>query len=199
MKKEIIHSILALGDSYTIGEGVGPQERFPNQFAERLEDNSGQKLKVDIVAKTGWTTGELIEGVSQAYLQPPYDLVFLLIGVNNQYRRLPLSDYRHEFKELLITARDFCSHEKGVWVLSVPDWGETPFGKESGRADIAEKIDSFNAVNKEEATKQGYCYVDITSITRNISGKPDLLAEDKLHYSGRMYELWAEELVKLVE
>jgi lysophospholipase L1-like esterase len=175
---------LALGDSYTIGEGVTPEERWPNQL--RIGEP-------EIIARTGWTTGELSAAIDAASLQSPYDLVTLLIGVNNQYRGRGVEEYRREFAALLRRAIELAGGKPSrVIVVSIPDWGVTPFAAGRDRAAIAREIDSFNAVNRAEAWRAGARYADITPISRQ---KPELVASDGLHPSGAMYAEWARAIL----
>jgi lysophospholipase L1-like esterase len=185
---------LALGDSYTIGESVEPSESFPHQFANQLK---AQGLKVTvpkIIAKTGWTTDELQTAIKAENLTRHFDFVTLLIGVNNQYRGYSKVTYRKEFKELLQTAVDFAAgNKKRVFVISIPDWGVTPFGLASGKSikDIANDIDAFNAINKEETLAMDVSYTDITPGSRNAATDLSLVAKDGLHYSEKMHLQWA--------
>ena len=177
---------LALGDSYTIGESVAPADRFPHQLAREL--NLGEP---QIIAKTGWTTDELNDAIDAANPQGPFDLVTLLIGVNNQYRGRDPDQFRGEFAALLQRAIGFAGGDpKNVVVVSIPDWGVTPFAEGRDRAKIAAEIDRYNAVNREEAARAGALYVDITPISR--SGDPALVAGDGLHPSGKQYAEWAK-------
>ncbi|HEY0177933.1 MAG TPA: SGNH/GDSL hydrolase family protein, partial [Pedobacter sp.] len=175
-------SYLALGDSYTIGEAVAQDQSFPYQFAAMMNKQGYTVTEPKIVAKTGWTTGELILGINQAAISSKYDIVTLLIGVNNQYRGDYIGTYRDQFKLLLQTAIDFASGNKShVFVLSIPDWGVTPFGIQSGQKDISGQIDAFNAVNKEETLALGISYTDITGASRGAAGNQALVASDGLH------------------
>jgi lysophospholipase L1-like esterase len=183
---------LALGDSYTIGESVAQQDRWPMLLANLLIDH-GYATEVSIIARTGWTTDELWSGIQSGGLSPPYDLVSLLIGVNNQYRGLDLDEYRVGFRLLLGNAIDYAGGDSGrVLVLSIPDWGVTPFaeGREPGK--VAREIDQFNAVNLEESRGAGVQYVDITGESRTDALELTFIAKDGLHPSGRMYAAWAE-------
>jgi len=183
---------LALGDSYTIGESVTEAERWPNQLAELLKANQ-LSVGVTIIAQTGWTTDELDAAIDQANPEGPYDLVSLLIGVNNQYRGREASDYRTEFRQLLERAIAFTGGEPGrVIVLSIPDWGVTPFAEGRDSEQIAQEIDTFNAINKTETEMVGVHYVDVTPISRQATFDPELIAGDGLHPSGKMYGAWAE-------
>lgn len=187
--------ILALGDSYTIGEGVLPGERWPVQLAARLRVAGRQAVDPLIIASTGWTTADLAAGIAQAQPAGPFDLVTLLIGVNNQYQGRELSEYRAQFRDLLLQAVSFTGGRAGrVLVLSIPDWGATPFAIGSGRdrAQIAAQIDQFNQANHAESRSAGTSYVDITPLTRRWSAEPGWLASDGLHPSGMMYAAWAD-------
>ncbi len=176
---------LALGDSYTIGESVPAAERFPAQLAREL--NLGEPL---VIAKTGWTTDELNAAIDAASPQGPYDLVTLLIGVNNQYRGRSADEYRTEFAALLQRAIGFAGgNARRVVVVSIPDWGVTPFAEGRDRTKVAREIDQFNTINREEAGRAGARYVDITPISRRDDAA--LVAEDKLHPSGKQYGEWA--------
>lgn len=187
---------LALGDSYTIGESVPENERWSNQLAELLRASpqlDGRDVEVTIIARTGWTTAELWQGIEMRAIQPPYDMVSLLIGVNNQYRGYDINEYREQFRFLLEKAIEYAGDKPAnVFVLSIPDWGVTPFAAGRDAAKIAQEIDSFNAVNREEAEKLGVAYVDVTPVSREAANDPSLIAGDGLHPSGRMYAEWAK-------
>jgi len=183
---------LALGDSYTIGESVAISERWPVQLARLLRE---QKIDLDdptIIARTGWTTAELSAGIDRAKPQGVYDLVSLLIGVNNQFRGRSQEEYRKEFVALLQRAIAFADQRPTrVLVLSIPDWGVTPFARGRDRAAIGAAIDAFNAINREETARSGALYVDVTPISREAVNDPELIARDGLHPSGKMYAEWA--------
>ncbi|HEX8411976.1 MAG TPA: SGNH/GDSL hydrolase family protein [Thermoanaerobaculia bacterium] len=175
---------LALGDSYTIGESVDATERFPAQLAREL--NLGEP---QFIAKTGWTTDELNAAIDAADPRGPFDLVTLLIGVNNQYRGRSADEYRGEFTALLQRAIGFAGGDaKKVIVVSIPDWGVTPFAEGRDRANIAREIDRYNAINREEAARAGAKWVDITPISRRSDA--GLVAADGLHPSARQYTEW---------
>ncbi|HET7435871.1 MAG TPA: SGNH/GDSL hydrolase family protein [Thermoanaerobaculia bacterium] len=177
---------LALGDSYTIGESVPEADRFPVQLARALNIAPPQ-----IIAKTGWTTDELNAAIDAANPQGPFDLVTLLIGVNNQYRGRDINEYRTQFAALLQRAIGFAGGDaRKVVVVSIPDWGVTPFAEGRDRAKIGEEIDAFNAVNREETAKAGARYADITAGSRNAATDASLVAGDGLHPSGKMYADW---------
>lgn len=181
---------LALGDSYTIGEGVEPEGRWPVQLAVLLRAEGFDLQPPEIIARTGWTTDELAAGIREAAPQGPYAFVSLLIGVNNQYRGLPLEEYRREFRELLGEAIAFAGGEAArVVVLSIPDWGATPFAEGRDRAAIRREIDAFNEANRAETEACGAGYVDVTAASRTAT--PGELADDWLHYGKEMYARWA--------
>jgi lysophospholipase L1-like esterase len=191
------YSYLALGDSYTIGEMVEPQENFPNQVVKMMTSNSVELER--IIAKTGWTTDELEAGIVASNTNKPllnsYDLVSLLIGVNNQYRGRSADDYKPEFEELLRKAIRYAGNRADhVVVLSIPDWGVTPFANGRDREQIAKEIDAYNAANKKIAEQYSVHYIDITPWTREAATDNSLLASDGLHPSGKEYKRWAEKI-----
>lgn len=194
---------LALGDSYTIGESVLPEERWPVQLTALLRARALPLTDPEIIARTGWTTDELAEALARANPQPPYALVSLLIGVNNQYRGYSQETYRQEFVALLEQAIALAGGDpERVIVLSIPDWGVTPFGAHDGRgrtpAQISAEIAAFNAINRAETLRLGAHYVDITPISLEAQTDLTLLADDQLHPSGKMYARWAEEALPVV-
>ncbi|SKA39721.1 Lysophospholipase L1 [Chitinophaga eiseniae] len=192
------YSFLALGDSYTIGESVAETERFPVQAVQLLRAKSIMMTDPRIVAVTGWTTDELENGIREARITGTFDLVTLLIGVNNQYRGRSLDEYRQQFTGLLRRAIDFAGQRRGhVVVLSIPDWGVTPFAADRDRAAIAREIDAFNAVNKAVAAAEGVHWLDITHYTREAAQDTTLVAADGLHPSGKDYARWAVDLAAL--
>jgi lysophospholipase L1-like esterase len=192
--------LLALGDSYTIGEAVPETERWPVQLAAMLEQRGTKLGPPRIIAQTGWTTDELAAAIEREKPAGPFDYVSLLIGVNNQYRGRDSEEYRAEFRRLLLQAIGFAGERADrVIVLSIPDWGVTPFAQGQDRARIAKEIDLFNRVNREETVRAGARYVDITPITRLAESDKTLLAEDGLHPSGTMYRRWAELVVPLID
>ena len=183
---------LALGDSYTIGEGVEARDRWPVQLAALLRERGVSVDDPEIVARTGWTTDELDAAIDQADPRGPYALVSLLIGVNNQYRGRPVDEYRAQFRRLLERAIGFAGGDAGrVVVLSIPDWGGTPFAADRDAAQIAAEIDAFNAANREVTAELGARWVDVTPASRATGGDPSFIASDGLHFSGKMYAEWA--------
>lgn len=187
---------LALGDSYTIGEGVSASERWPMQLAAAVRDVGVALADPDIVAKTGWTTTELLAALDA--LAPPlgtdYDLVSLLIGVNDQYRGLGARAFRDGLVTLLSRAVSYADDEPArVLVISIPDWSVTPFAGSDprGAAAIANEIDEFNTLIRSEALDVSARFIDVTPVSRSAARDRALLATDGLHPSGRMYAAWA--------
>ncbi len=190
------YKYLAIGDSYTIGETVPFSDNFPNQVARMMSSDSNMVI-TRIIAKTGWTTDELKTGIIAANHAEPllnsYDFVSLLIGVNNQYRGRPVDNYKQEFEALLQKAIQYAGNRpERVVVLSIPDWGVTPFAADHDRAQIAADIDAYNAANKEISLRYAIHYIDITPWTREAAVDPALLAADGLHPSAKEYRRWAE-------
>ncbi len=184
---------LALGDSYTIGESVAEQDRFPVQLVDTLRAHGLEVDDPEIIATTGWTTDELAAGIEEANIAGSYDLVTLLIGVNNQYRGRSVENFREEYVELLEQAIGFAGgHPEKVVVISIPDWGVTPFAEGRDREQIAQEIDAYNAAKMEETREQGISFINVTPISRQAAEQPELIAEDGLHPSGAMYELWVD-------
>jgi lysophospholipase L1-like esterase len=184
---------LALGDSYTIGEKVEEEGRWPVILADYLIESDYAVEPPQIIATTGWTTAELMEGIKNAAPEGKYDLVSLLIGVNNQYRGYSKETYSDEFEELLQLAISFAGGIKdNVFVLSIPDYGVTPFAIEKDPDRISKEINDFNLINKNISEKNGVSYFDITPISKNAKHDNSLLAEDGLHPSGKMYKLWVD-------
>ena len=184
--------LLALGDSYTIGEGVAAADRWPVQLAKLMRAEGIHLENPTIIATTGWTTDELAAAIDRKTPQGPYDLVSLLIGVNNQYRGRDLNEYRAQFAGLLTQAIALAGGDpQRVLVLSIPDWGVTPFAANRHRETVSGEINAYNTVNAEETLRLGARYIDITPISRQAADDPSLLADDGLHPSGRMYTAWA--------
>jgi lysophospholipase L1-like esterase len=188
---------LALGDSYTVGEGVGAADTWPGILVYRLRNEGRSAEDPVVIARTGWTTGELLEGIAAAHLERDFDLVSLLAGVNNQYRGQSAETYRVEFRSLLNLAIRFAAGRAGnTLVLSIPDWGATPFADGKDRVAIGREIDVFNSVNREEAGRTGAHYVDVTPSSRRAIEDPVLITGDGLHPSGKMYSAWVDLIMK---
>lgn len=186
------YTYLALGDSYTIGENVVLFDNYPYQTVQLLRKSGYNVNAPEIIAKTGWTSAELKEGIRNTYLQPSYHFVSLLVGVNDQYRGNAPEEYGFQFEQLLQQAIQLTGGRKErVFVLSIPDWGATPFAEGRDRMKIAEQIDRFNEVNSEIAGRYGIHYISITPGTREAGANSRLLASDGLHYSKKEYANWA--------
>ena len=190
---------LALGDSYTIGESVPAVQSFPYQLSAALNKANFKAAEPVIIARTGWTTDELIREITARNITQKFDFVTLLIGVNNQYRHYNINTYRTEFVQLLTTALSYANgNKKHVFVLSIPDWGVTPYADGQDRNQIFNEINAYNAINKEESEKAGVNYTNITPISRQAIADASLVASDGLHPSGKMYTLWTQLLVNEV-
>jgi len=190
-------TLLALGDSYTIGQSVSENDRWPIQLKNQNNAlNDSVKIEtVNIIARTGWTTQELSGALDDANISTTYDLVSLLIGVNNQYRGYPVEEYPQEFKSLLNRAIHYAGGNRNhVFVVSIPDYGYTPFGK-SKQETVSKEIDEYNAINKSIAEEYGIQYFDITPISRSGLNNSELVASDNLHPSGYQYKLWVEKII----
>lgn len=189
-------SYLALGDSYTIGESVSEEDRWPVQLANSLRDRGYSVRYPKIIAKTGWTTDELLDAVQKADLAANYDLVTLLIGVNNQYRGYEVSTFRKEFKILLEKAISFADGKKDhVFVVSIPDYGVTPFGQQKNPRKIARELKRYNSITADIAKKRGVSFINITPISKRAKNDSTLVAEDGLHPSGKMYQKWVSKIL----
>ena len=184
---------LALGDSYTIGESVEPGARWPIQLFQRILNRGFEAETPEIIAQTGWTTDELQGAVENRNLNQTFDLVSLLIGVNNQYRGRCVKEFGEQVEQLIDTAvRLSQAREDGVIVLSIPDWGCTPFAKDRDQAKIGLEIDEYNREKKDRCRQAGVTWVDITDLTRNVRDNPELTAEDGLHPSKVLYGQWVD-------
>ena len=193
-------SYLALGDSYTIGEGAPEAGRWPVQLARMAQAQGLPLAEPTIIARTGWTTAELQEAIRAADDQHTYGLVSLLIGVNNQYRRQPLNQYRQEFRALLATAVAFAGGQpQHVIVLSIPDWGRAPFAADHDRAQIGQEIDQFNQAAHEECQHADVAYLDITPLTRSATDVASQFVADGLHYTGAHMQQWAALALPVVQ
>ncbi|SMD33122.1 Lysophospholipase L1 [Reichenbachiella faecimaris] len=194
------YKYLALGDSYTIGEAVAPDERWPHILQGRLV---GDGIKVEmpkIIATTGWTTDELQAAIDKEKPSKDYDLVSLLIGVNNQYRGYPIDQYKKEFESLLQQAIAFAKGKsKRTFVLSIPDYGVTPFAASKEPAKIAREVDEYNRIAEAICDQYEVAFVNITPGSRRAASEPALVAEDGLHPSGKMYKEWVDAAYPIVK
>lgn len=190
---EVTYSYLALGDSYTIGQGVEESSQYARQLQRRLISDEIIIDSVKVIAQTGWTTRNLITAIAQ---EDPgqFDLVSLLIGVNNQYRGQAFSVFEEEFIELLDTSISLAVEGKNkVFVISIPDYGVTPFGANNAEQ-IAEELDAYNEYMKEICAEREIPFVDITELSRMLGDGNGALATDNLHPSGYQYGKWLEEI-----
>ncbi|RYY13921.1 MAG: SGNH/GDSL hydrolase family protein, partial [Chitinophagaceae bacterium] len=194
---------LALGDSYTVGEGVETKDSFPFQLIQTLNEKlRGLEILFDdpvVIAKTGWTTSELTNAISVSELKGDFDVVTMLIGVNNQYRGLSLEDYKIEFERLSATALNFTGNDAlKVYVLSIPDWSATPFAASHNRSIVSFAIQRFNHVNRDISLKMGFHYLDITTGSRDALNDPSLVTLDQLHPSAAEYRKWSDQLADVI-
>ncbi len=194
-----MYTYLALGDSYTIGEQVPLEDNFPYQTVRMLRERNIEVADPVIIARTGWTTDELTKAVLEEGVKEQFSFVTLLIGVNNQYRGRDIMNYRTELLALIQQALHFANGKPDhVFVLSIPDWGVTPFASDRDRNQVAKEIDAFNKAKKEIAEEHGVVFIDITESTRANGTKTEYLTEDALHPSSKEYTIWAERLVPYV-
>ena len=194
------YSYLALGDSYTIGEGVSLHKSFPYQIVCLLRKDGYHFYAPEIIAKTGWTTDELETAINNYEFLPKYDFVTLLIGVNNQYRGRDIIEYKEQFENLLKKSIAF-AHGKAehVVVLSIPDYGSTPFGQKMDAEKISKEIDEYNTLNKAISIQYKVHYVEITEGTRKTKGNTEAVVADGLHPSEKEYAKWAKKVAGLVK
>jgi lysophospholipase L1-like esterase len=192
-------AFLALGDSYSIGEGVAERDRWPSQLAVALRRVGDAINDPRYIARTGWTTDELWNAIDEeeSSLSPPYRLVTLQIGVNDQYRGRPVPEFSPWFSRLLERAIALTGGDAAhVLVLSIPDWGRTPFARAQGRdaALVGAELDAYNATTADICAAHGVAFVDITELTRRPGGG-DAVVDDGLHPSPDMYALWVERIL----
>ena len=187
-------SLLALGDSYTIGEGVNEEERWPNQFVQVAYENGIDFLTPRIIAMTGWKTYDLINEIESSNFEKKYDYVSLLIGVNNQFNSRSINEFEDDLDKLLIKINNLKKKDGSVLIVSIPDWGSSPYGENMDRNQISTEINSFNNSLKSFANINGLKYVDVTEISRRAINEPNLITSDNLHPSGLMYLEWAKKI-----
>ena len=191
---------LALGDSYTIGEAVSAEDRWPHLLVKKLKEKDVFFNPPEIIAVTGWTTAELKEGISKKKPESNYDLVSLLIGVNNQYRDYDIEVYKKEFLQLLEYAIHFANNKKEhVFVVSIPDYGVTPFAVEKDPEKIALEIDEYNSIAKTICQSIEIPFIDITQVSKQAKSDMEMNASDGLHPTGKMYKLWTDEIFPVVQ
>ena len=191
---------LALGDSYSAGEGLSPGQSWPDQLAGRLDVMGKPLAELRVIARTGWTTEELDEAIGRADLLPAWDRVSLLIGVNDQYRGVPAEEFQGRFERVLEKAIALAGGRTGrTLVLSIPDWGVTPFAAERNREEIAAAIDVFNGIIESRAAARGCRYLDVTTSSRQAAGDAKLIASDGLHLSEACYAIWVEAILAALD
>jgi lysophospholipase L1-like esterase len=191
---------LALGDSYTIGEAVDYDKNWPSQLTKRLAQEGIGVAELKVIATTGWTTDELADAIDKEDLQKKYDLVSLLIGVNNQYRNYDIKQYEEEFEFLVQKAILFADGKPArVFVVSIPDYGVTPFGKEKEPQTIDREIRRYNELSQAICEDYNIAFVDIFGISKNAADDPLLITDDDLHPSAEMYSLWVDEILPVVK
>ncbi len=195
----INYSYLALGDSYTIGQSVSASDRFPAQTAQLLASENIKADSLLYIATTGWTTSNLLSSIASQNPSPHYDIVTLLIGVNDQYQGVDTATYRARFIQCLQKAVQLAANRPDrVFVLSIPDYSATPFVPASDKARVSMEIDWFNAINKQVTWQYNIAYIDITPSTRLAAIDPSLIANDGLHPSGKEYAVWAQMLAPFI-
>lgn len=200
VKEKPSYSYLALGDSYTIGESVNENDRWPVQLSKKLNAIGIAFSAPEIIAKTGWTTDELKTGIDNQILNYPYDWVSLMIGVNNQYRNRPIENFKEDFETLIDLALSFNgNNKKRLFVLSIPDWGKMPFAKNRNQEQISREIDDFNQVIYEICALKEVLFIDITPLSRRVENHPEWIGSDGLHPSGLQYTEWVNEILTHIE
>ena len=190
-------SLLALGDSYTIGEGVDEDQRWPNQFIKVAYENGVDFSSSRIIAETGWKSYDLINAIESSNFEKKYDYVSLLIGVNNQFNSRPVNEFKNDLDKLLIKINNLKKKSGSVLIISIPDWGSSPYGVGFDRNEISNEINTFNNSLKSFANTNGLNYVDVTEISRRAINEPNLIAIDNLHPSGIMYLEWAKKIFQV--
>ena len=195
--RESPYSFIALGDSYTIGEGVNEDERWPNQFVDFAYENGVDFDQPMIIAETGWKTYDLLNAINQTNFTKKYDYISLLIGVNNQFNSRPIDEFEEDLNKLMDEMKRIKKNDGSIIIISIPDWGYTPFGESSDMSDISEQINLFNSSLRKFATTNGLKYVDVTEISRRGINEPDLITSDNLHPSGIMYLEWAKKIYNI--
>ena len=195
--RESPYSFIALGDSYTIGEGVNEDERWPNQFVDVAYESGVDFDQPMIIAETGWKTYDLLNAIDQTNFTKKYDYISLLIGVNNQFNSRPIDEFEEDLNKLMDEMKRIKKNDGSIIIISIPDWGYSPFGESSDMSDISEQINLFNSSLRKFATTNGLKYVDVTEISRRGINEPDLITNDNLHPSGIMYLEWAKKIYNI--
>jgi len=196
-QRESPYSFIALGDSYTIGEGINEDERWPNQFVDVAYENGVDFDQPMIIAETGWKTYDLLNAINQTNFTKKYDYISLLIGVNNQFNSRPIDEFEEDLNKLMDEMKRIKKNDGNIIIISIPDWGYTPFGESNDMSDISEKINLFNSSLRKFASTNDLKYVDVTEISRRAINEPDLITNDNLHPSGIMYLEWAKKIYNI--
>tara|TARA_Y100000389_G_C17459268_1_gene520458 strand:+ start:1914 stop:2639 length:726 start_codon:yes stop_codon:yes gene_type:complete len=195
-KKQKKQSYLALGDSYTIGEAVSNNDSWPMQLVKALEEENILIDKPKVIAKTGWTTGDLKKGIDEAVLNYPYDWISILIGVNNQSQGKNIEVFKADLEQLISQSILFVGNKKNrLFVISIPDWGKMPFAKNQEREKIATEIDNYNQIIYEVCSRKEVGFIDITQISRTLDSNPHFIGSDSLYPSKSQYAKWVEEII----
>ena len=190
-------SFIALGDSYTIGEGVNVEDRWPNQFVNLANENGFDFDQPVIIAETGWKTYDLLDSINQTNFSSKYDYISLLIGVNNQFNSRPIHEFEEDLNKLMDEMNRIKKDDGSIIIISIPDWGYTPFAESVEMSDISEKIDLFNSILIKFAATNDLKYVDVTEISRRAINEPNLITDDNLHPSKKMYLEWANKIYNI--
>ena len=191
------YSFLALGDSYTAGEGVNEDDRWPNQFVDLANENGFDFDQPVIIAETGWKTYDLLDSINQTNFSSKYDYISLLIGVNNQFNSRPIHEFEEDLNKLMNEMKRIKKDDGSIIIISIPDWGYTPFAESVEMSDISEKIDLFNSSLIKFAATNDLKYVDVTEISRRAINEPNLITDDNLHPSETMYLEWANKIYNI--
>ena len=190
---------LALGDSYTIGEGVSYEERWPVQLLKELNKTTSKINSIEFIARTGDTSTQLLSNMNNSNLEPPYGLISILIGVNNQFQDKSQQEFKDDFVKILEKSISLSNGNKErIFVLSIPDWGATPFGSGYNRTKVSNEINQFNSIVKSETESKGIKFFNITDISRQALYDSSLSSGDRLHPSGKMYALWVDRVIEYV-
>ena len=188
------YSFLALGDSYTVGEGVSYEESWPSQFVDYAMERGIDFKNPELIAQTGWKTYDLLNAIKSSNLSVKYDFISLLIGVNNQFNSRPLSEFEDDLNEILTEINYLKKGNSKVIVISIPDWGYSPYGSNYDRERISDEIDQFNNILKKISEQNNLNFVDVTQISRLAIKEPNLIAKDNLHPSELMYSEWVKKI-----
>lgn len=192
-------SLLALGDSYTIGTGINPDDSWPYQLGDSLSSRNFTVDSTVIIATNGWTTTDLLSGIDNNDASSAFNLVSILIGVNNQYQNLDLDLYRNEFRKIIEEAINFARGDTAkIFIVSIPNYGVTPFGQHRNPVIVKQEIEYYNGIAKEIGSDYDIPFINITPISELAANDSTLLAQDNLHPSAKMYAMWINEMLPTV-